>query len=554
MYNKYNARHGGNRANLETTLLKKRSELQGHRPNQERRSNLPHLEKTALGNILKNIGENSSSRTNYSSSNSVSHRPKLERYFDSSEPKFAGKSSHYTPPILNNNFESRRNSSDSGYNSSGKFCEPRTETSLSNGLQRVDFNDNKSCGKSDHGQFNGSSNSTTPSSGRSPSKTSPDFYNPKPRSYVNDRLTSPKSPMSESQGLVGLQNLGNTCFMNSILQCLSHCWPLRDRILSGGCLQHNKQSKMRGKLYQAFANLIKVMWSRNRTSSSLSPQSFKTEIQRFSPRFMGYEQQDSQEFLRFLLEGLNEDLNQAVCSARRSSTSQVSPDLNKLCEKDLGDEMWKQYLTKEDSLVIDLFCGQIMSTLTCTKCNNRSVTYDPFWDLSLSIPKRSCNYSRYTDSLSLSDCLKLFTKKEDLDGDEKPKCEKCKTRQKCEKQIKIHRFPKILVIHLKRFSGFGFRSKLQTDVDFPLNHLDMSKFASEYSKEISSEGSSGVKYSLFAVSNHSGSAFSGHYTAYCKHSESKQWHSFNDSRVTVLPSSSVPGSQAYVLFYEKDES
>ena len=191
------------------TRLKKRSLPQGLRPNQERRSNYSvsnvqdlSFEKTAMGNIsLKNIGENSSSRTNYSPSNIVSHRQKLRNFeygVGSPEPKFAGKSSHHSPSVVkNNNFENRRNSSDSGYNSSGKLCEPPTETNLSNGLQRVGLsNYNKSCGKSDYSQSKSGTtdiklpccSKTTPSSGRSSSN------NPKPRSY--DRLTSPKSVSS----------------------------------------------------------------------------------------------------------------------------------------------------------------------------------------------------------------------------------------------------------------------------------------------------------------------------------------------------------------------
>ncbi|CAB3977798.1 Ubiquitin carboxyl-terminal hydrolase 2 [Paramuricea clavata] len=588
MYNPYNQRY---RTELESSRGKLnslgRTEFQSHRLTRNTKSailptqDLPYLVED-MGNIsLKTVTEKSPIRRKSSSSNSVSRQGKRSDNFEhgvvSSDPKFAGKSLY--DPTLNTNDKLRRNSSDSGYNSSGKVCETRTGTGSSNGLQRLNLYDNKSCGKSDYSQiinknkpYTSDCTSLSPNKpelckntavsgsreilpGRSSSRTSLDLDNTKPRSYVNDRSILPKSPMSASEGLVGLQNLGNTCFMNSILQCLSHCWPLRDRMLSGDSLQYNRQSKMKGKLSIAFADLIKAMWSKNRTNTAVSPHSFKMQIQRFSPRFVGYEQQDSQEFLRFLLEGLNEDLNLVVNTARRSS--RLSPDLNKLSEKELSDHMWKQYKSRDNSLITDLFCGQIMSTLTCTKCNHRSVTYDPFWDLSLSIPRNpysSYSSSRFTgSSVTLSECLKLFTQEEDLDGDEKPKCEKCKTRQKCQKQIKIHRFPRILVIHLKRFSGFGFRSKLQTDVDFPLNHLDMSNFASKYSHEFSSKDSSCVKYNLFAVSNHSGSAFGGHYTAYCKHPESKEWHSFNDSRVGALSSSSVRGSQAYVLFYERDE-
>ncbi|XP_028408369.1 ubiquitin carboxyl-terminal hydrolase 2-like [Dendronephthya gigantea] len=532
----------------------------------EERRDLPYLAgRTTMGNTLRSTGgraPTATGRRHSSALSSVSHKDTLNFENGSDLPQFAGKSSNSTS-ILSSNYIPRRNSSDSGYNSSGKGYEPRGEPALTNKLQPLNIQDCNKLGKSDYSQLKSHRNfkpetyqGTDTSGCRSRSL---DLNYRRSTSYVTDRSMLPRSPTSGSNGLVGLQNLGNTCFMNSILQCLSHCRPLKDKIIScDDSLQHiNRHSKMKGKLFCAFSDLIQTMWSKNVTGTEVSPRSFKMQIQRFSPRFVGYEQQDSQEFLRFLLEGINEDLNKAVNASKRSSASQVSPDsTSKRSEKDLSDYMWAQYKLRDESLVTDLFCGQIMSTLRCTKCKHRSVTFDPFWDLSLSIPRVwfvSASNSRF-QMLLHSNCLRLFTKKEDLDGDEKPKCEKCKTRQKCEKQIKIHRFPRILVIHLKRFSGFGYRSKLQTDVEFPLNDLDMSEFASECSDECSDRDYSSIKYNLFAVSNHCGSAFGGHYTAYCKHPETKEWHSFNDSRVGSLSSSSVRGSQAYVLFYERNES
>jgi hypothetical protein len=162
-----------------------------------------------MGNSLKNLGENPSSRRKHSPSNSVSHPGKLdvnnlEYGEDSLEPKFAGKSS------LSNNVEFRRNSSDSGYNSSGKFYETPTDSSVSDRLQRVDLNDNKLCGKSDYSQLNKTKSGDitlppckpelrkTPSYARFNIKTSLEFDNPKPRSYVNDRLNLPKSVSSSA--------------------------------------------------------------------------------------------------------------------------------------------------------------------------------------------------------------------------------------------------------------------------------------------------------------------------------------------------------------------
>lgn len=85
--------------------------------------------------------------------------------------------------------------------------------------------------------------------------------------------------------------------------------------------------------------------------------------------------------------------------------------------------------------------GQLKSTLRCTHCGHCSVTFDPFWDLSLPIPQR-------TGQLRLSQCLEYFTKEETLDGDEKPTCSKCKERRKCTKSFTIQKFPKILVIRI----------------------------------------------------------------------------------------------------------
>lgn len=104
-------------------------------------------------------------------------------------------------------------------------------------------------------------------------------------------------------------------------------------------------------------------------------------------------------------------------------------------------EAWKRYLRMDDSKVVDIFVGQLKSTLECTVCRHSSVTFDPFWDLSLPVPSK-------TGQLRLTSCLDAFTKEEVLDGDEKPTCSKCKTRRKCTKSFSIQKFPKILVLRI----------------------------------------------------------------------------------------------------------
>jgi ubiquitin carboxyl-terminal hydrolase 2/21 len=104
-------------------------------------------------------------------------------------------------------------------------------------------------------------------------------------------------------------------------------------------------------------------------------------------------------------------------------------------------ESWKRYLRNEDSSIVDIFVGQLRSSLRCTVCDHVSVTLDPFWDLSLPIPSRS-------GTVKLSLCLEHFTREEILDGNEKPTCSKCQTRRKCTKSFSIQKFPKILVIRI----------------------------------------------------------------------------------------------------------
>ncbi|XP_036115928.1 ubiquitin carboxyl-terminal hydrolase 2 isoform X1 [Molossus molossus] len=335
-----------------------------------------------------------------------------------------------------------------------------------------------------------------------------------------------------AQGLAGLRNLGNTCFMNSILQCLSNTRELREYCLQGlyaRDLSHS--SRAHATLMEEFAKLIQTLWTSS-LNDVVSPSEFKTQIQRYAPRFVGYNQQDAQEFLRFLLDGLHNEVN------RVSGRPKSSPEnLDHLPDDEKGRQMWRKYLEREDSRIGDLFVGQLKSSLTCTDCGYCSTVFDPFWDLSLPIAKRG--YPEVT----LMDCMRLFTKEDVLDGDEKPTCCRCRARRRCIKKFSIQRFPKVLVLHLKRFSESRIRtSKLTTFVNFPLRDLDLREFAAENTNH--------AVYNLYAVSNHSGTTMGGHYTACCRSPVTGEWHTFNDSSVLPTSSSQVRTSDAYLLFYE----
>lgn len=141
-----------------------------------------------------------------------------------------------------------------------------------------------------------------------------------------------------------------------------------------------------------------------------------------------------------------------------------------LSAEEKGRECLDLYLAKDSSLVTDLFLGQFRSTLKCCECHHESVTFEPFWVISVPIPKEGESAS----SVTLNDCLNEFVKVETLDEDERPTCEKCKDRRKSWKWYSVERWPDILVIHLKRFAPSGsYRSKLTGKIGVPLRNMDL---------------------------------------------------------------------------------
>ncbi|XP_062454138.1 ubiquitin carboxyl-terminal hydrolase 21 isoform X3 [Rhea pennata] len=345
-------------------------------------------------------------------------------------------------------------------------------------------------------------------------------------------------------GHVGLRNLGNTCFMNAVLQCLSSTKPLRDYCLRKEFHQEQPGGpRAQQELTEAFADVITALWHPDSTEA-VNPGRFKAIFQKYVPSFTGYSQQDAQEFLKFFMDRLHVEINRKgrktpsiLSDTKRPS---VLEDSDLLSDDERANQMWKRYLEREDSKIVDLFVGQLKSCLKCQACGYRSTTFEVFCDLSLPIPKKGFAGGK----VSLHDCFSLFTKEEELDSENAPVCDKCRQRTRSTKKLTIQRFPRILVLHLNRFSTTRYSIKKCTVfVDFPLQQLNLKEFASE-------KAGSPV-YSLYALCNHSGSVHYGHYTAFCR--DQAGWRVYNDSRVSPISENQVPSSEGYVLFYELDD-
>ncbi|VDC00997.1 unnamed protein product, partial [Peniophora sp. CBMAI 1063] len=204
-------------------------------------------------------------------------------------------------------------------------------------------------------------------------------------SFFKSSSSTPKKPIVP--GTLGLGNLGNTCFMNSALQCLAHTQELAAYFLADVHqteLNTDNPLGMGGAVASAFGSLLHRIWDATNTTSSYSPRDFKQVLGRFAPQFSGYQQHDTQELVAFLLDGLHEDLNRVL-----KKPYVEKPDWHGGGDREmikLAEESWEGYMKRNDSVIVDLFQNMYRSTLVCPECNKVSITFDPFMYLTLPLP------------------------------------------------------------------------------------------------------------------------------------------------------------------------
>ncbi|XP_059181497.1 ubiquitin carboxyl-terminal hydrolase 44 [Centropristis striata] len=456
-----------------------------------------------------------------------------------------------------------------------------------------------------------SRSSTTKSKPKTPSATPRSAQTPARRKQSTKQGGSPfKRRPTVTPGVTGLRNLGNTCYMNSILQVLSHlhffreCFlrldltqalellasavhgqltgkavsqsPLSQRKgfqgssvsgagLSGGAsrarsmelIQPKEPSSKHISLCHELHTLFQVMWSGK--WALVSPFAMLHSVWQLIPAFRGYAQQDAQEFLCELLDKVQHELE----STGKHTTTAGVPQ--------------KRLIKQVLSVVNTIFHGQLLSQVTCLACDHRSNTVEPFWDLSLEFPERYHSNSRESAaqaSCHLTEMLAKFTETEALEGNIYA-CEQCNSARRrssskpvllteAQKQLMVHKLPQVLRLHLKRFrwSGRNHREKIGVHVSFD-QLLNMEPYccrepspkgvSCSSPSSPSSTGSPRPKhflYDLSAVVMHHGKGFgSGHYTSYCYNTEGGFWVHCNDSKLNVCSVEEVCRAQAYILFY-----
>lgn len=332
-----------------------------------------------------------------------------------------------------------------------------------------------------------------------------------------------------SKGLTGLANLGNTCFLNTILQCLSHTYEFKQFLDND---QHkDKLNKIpESLLLVEWNSLQQMMWKEN---CVIQPNKFLKivhQVAKFKKRdiFTGYSQNDCQEFFVFLLECFHSSMQREV---EMEITGDVKSKKDELAIKCY--EMMKDMYTKEYSEILNFFSGILITKIMdIDEKEILSIKTEPIFMISLAV----------NNGNSLEQLFDNFVLSEKLVDDDQYFNDKLNEKQDAVKKTLFWSLPEILVIDLKRWSITNKR-KISSIIDFPLENLDLSKFISGYKKD-------SYVYDLYGICNHTGGTNGGHYFAYVKNAN-KKWYIFNDTIVKEMSESKLVSQYAYCLFYRK---
>lgn len=332
------------------------------------------------------------------------------------------------------------------------------------------------------------------------------------------------------KGLCGLKNLGNTCYINSITQCIHNNRSFIDYFISGNYKKdYNNNTDMN--LLKEFVNIVENLYKEN---SVIIPTSYLLEIKRIASKdpcyqeLIGYGQADSQEFLQFLLEKLHEQLKYKV---EMNVVGTIQNDTDRLATE--AYKVLHIHFNKSYSKIIEEFYGLEYSKITSpTDSTYKTETFSPLSSIAIQIP------SIFNDqSCSLYDCFDNYTSIETNINHTQHNT----NTNTYNKELKFWSLPNTLIISIKRYDNL--LHKKNNLITFPITNLNLLKYSIGYHNDKNI-------YDLFAISNHSGQMNGGHYWCYGKNMDG-QWYNYNDESVSSINVSELITPNAYCLFYKK---
>lgn len=339
-------------------------------------------------------------------------------------------------------------------------------------------------------------------------------------------------PLHPLKGVAGLANLGNTCYANATLQALRHTDDLTSFIM-----QDRWKELVAGKtsheaaFVAAYADLVNCLWSAT-GPGFIRPLGFWEPMEK-SARAAGFDQfcerspQDSHEFMMFVLDMLHEGLKREVLPM----TISMPPE--SLNAKAL--HAWRQAFQKSYSPLVDMFFGLYLLTTTCQGCGKESHRFDTFNCLKGAIEG--------TESHSLLECIKNEMRGEEIEDFDCPSCRP--VRQKAKLQRTFWKLPQYMAVSIKRFHGVG--DKKRNPIEKPPENLTFGQLF----EAASPEESRGWNYVPYAVVDHHGSYFGGHYTSQAYSSVQKAWYLYDDESFHKLEQGPIFGSSTYMIFLRR---
>ena len=332
-------------------------------------------------------------------------------------------------------------------------------------------------------------------------------------------------------GNKGIVNLGNTCYMNSILQCLIHLPQLQIKKLKKE--YHKNNILVDKKLIDQWIILQNMIWNKSndkRKENVINPRTLLTIfIQKCKENdiyFESFNQNDALEFLNIFIELLHDCLKRKITV---SIEGKVITQYDKLKMKSI--ESWKTFFLNNYSYIIEQFYSESITFTSCPECEYYTTNHEQLMTIIL---------TQNNGFETLYDCLNEYIKKDKLDDDNQWLCDKCcKKTCPCKKTIFWNLSP-ILIFQIKQYTNFN---KLDEHIDFPIN-LDMEEYCINLNKDESN-------YKLLGTCNQIGNLNYGHYNADCLNINDNKWYHYDDEHVSLISKEDVLKKNPYCLFYIK---